>query len=56
MIFWIGIWPNFFLSRMHASVDALLERVASANAVRIERVQGGLTASEDGLLTEGEKR
>ena len=56
MIFWIGIWPNFFLSRMHASVDALLERVASANAVKIERVQGGPTASEHELLTEGDKR
>jgi NADH-quinone oxidoreductase subunit M len=41
LIFWIGIWPGFFLSRMHASVEGLLERVNSANTVRVEQVRDG---------------
>jgi NADH-quinone oxidoreductase subunit M len=56
VIFWIGIWPGFFLSRMHASVDALLARVASGNAVRIEQVQGGAAVGQSELVVEGEKR
>jgi NADH-quinone oxidoreductase subunit M len=30
LIFWIGIYPNTFLSFMHASVDHLLQRVNTA--------------------------
>ncbi len=39
LIFWIGVWPGFFLSRMHASVDALLERVRGASLERVETVK-----------------
>jgi NADH-quinone oxidoreductase subunit M len=33
LVFWIGMWPGFFLSRMHASVDAVLQRVNGAEVV-----------------------
>jgi len=32
LIFWIGIYPNLFLSFMHPSVQHLLERVNSGGA------------------------
>ncbi|MBN1504854.1 MAG: NADH-quinone oxidoreductase subunit M [Candidatus Eisenbacteria bacterium] len=42
LVFWIGIWPGFFLSRMHASVDAVLARVWSAGlAGEVARDAGG---------------
>jgi NADH-quinone oxidoreductase subunit M len=56
LIFWIGIWPGFFLSRMHASVGALLERVSSANAVRVEQVQDSGAVRGPWSVTEEEKR
>ncbi|UCF78382.1 MAG: NADH-quinone oxidoreductase subunit M [Candidatus Eiseniibacteriota bacterium] len=48
LIFWIGVWPGFFLSRMHASVDALLETVRNANAAPVESVE---EAASRGLPT-----
>ena len=55
LVFWIGVWPGFFLSRMHASVDALLERVRSANVAPVESAgeQGERSATEP-LLTSHE--
>jgi NADH-quinone oxidoreductase subunit M len=32
LIFWIGLFPNMFLEYMHASVDHLIDRVASGSA------------------------
>jgi len=34
LVFWIGIWPSFFTSRMRASVDAVLERARSGEVAR----------------------
>ncbi len=31
LIFWIGLFPNFFLSKMHKSVDAFISRVNLTN-------------------------
>jgi NADH-quinone oxidoreductase subunit M len=53
LIFWIGIWPGFFLSRMHASVDALLERVKSVNIERVESASGQISTSHDLASREG---
>ncbi|MFH0777317.1 MAG: NADH-quinone oxidoreductase subunit M [Candidatus Eisenbacteria bacterium] len=39
LIFWIGLWPNFFLERMHASTDALLERVKGTSMVETEETE-----------------
>ena len=54
LVFWIGIWPGFFLSRMHASVGALLERLNGARAIGVEQVQNE-AAPEIFVPVEGEK-
>jgi NADH-quinone oxidoreductase subunit M len=34
LVFWIGLWPGFFTSRMRESVNAVLERVESVRVAR----------------------
>jgi NADH-quinone oxidoreductase subunit M len=50
LVFWIGVWPGFFLSRMHASVDAVLRPVVEAEVAR-ESVSSGAADAADPEIT-----
>ncbi len=59
LVFWIGIWPGFFLSKMHASVDDVLDRVRRAkldSGSQVVAWEEGLSRGGSELVGVGEGR